>query len=595
MRAIRFAALASTVGIVMTALPAAASEGSPPLQAAETCEPTAIPFDAEDIRLTGRWVASDGGIYYVRQVGDSVWWLGMSDVEQKYDEIGRDFTNVGHGTLNDGVLRAEFADVPRGNIWGNGELSFKVEADPEGDLQVRRLGGDFGAEIFRPCAPAVELVSEFVRPFTYEVPFGMGSITWPGTPDQKVVISSDEIDAGLTFWIVGPGWGTVCSLPPGTPVPSDHSPEGVLEHLRAQPDLEVSDAMEMTVDGRPALAVDITTATGAMGCNGDSYIRFWKQSGSEGGLGLGSTSRIVLLDVDGRTVAIEAWGGRTATWLPRAQEIIDSVHFQADGATADAAIGEPADDGAQVVRIVEVDDRTRDLTVESPSVGYARVRLLLPDGFEQGSAASWPTLYLLHGADDDYTSWTRETDVATIPELRNVLVVMPDAGRGGWYSDWLNRGEGGQPAWETFHTQELPQLLERDWGASANRVVAGLSMGGFGALSYAARHPGFFRAAASYSGVADTVGSDSQAKALAGIPLYVSYGDGDAGPLDPAGTQSDGLESWLAVQNDRLVQRLEELGIPATVDAYGDGTHSWPYWERGLHDSLPVLLGALGE
>ncbi len=144
-------------------------------------------------------------------------------------------------------------------------------------------------------------------------------------------------------------------------------------------------------------------------------------------------------------------------------------------------------------------------------------------------------------------------------------------------------------------------------------------MGGFGALSYAARHPGFFKAAASYSGVADTVGSDfsadpllwgdkiddretweahnpvSLAESLADTPVYVSYGDGDPGPLDTPGTEGDGLERWLAVQNERFVKRLEELGIPATVDAYGDGTHAWPYWERGLHDSLPVLLGALGE
>ena len=43
------------------------------------------------------------------------------------------------------------------------------------------------------------------------------------------------------------------------------------------------------------------------------------------------------------------------------------------------------------------------------------------------------------------------------------------------------------------------------------------------------------------------------------------------------------------------MQRLEELGIPATVDADGPGTHTWPYFERELHKSLPLLLQALGE
>ena len=47
--------------------------------------------------------------------------------------------------------------------------------------------------------------------------------------------------------------------------------------------------------------------------------------------------------------------------------------------------------------------------------------------------------------------------------------------------------------------------------------------------------------------------------------------------------------------NDAFVTRLEELGIPAQVDAYGPGTHTWPYFERSLHDAMPMLLEALGD
>jgi diacylglycerol O-acyltransferase/trehalose O-mycolyltransferase len=146
---------------------------------------------------------------------------------------------------------------------------------------------------------------------------------------------------------------------------------------------------------------------------------------------------------------------------------------------------------------------------------------------------------------------------------------------------------------------------------------AGLSMGGFGALSYAARHPGMFTAAAAYSAVADPLGSDfeadplmwgdktedraiweshdpvSQAAALAGTDLYISYGNGVPGPLDAPDAGYDDFEGWLRPQNDALVAKLDELGIPATVDSYGEGTHSWPYWERALHASVPVLLGGL--
>jgi len=54
------------------------------------------------------------------------------------------------------------------------------------------------------------------------------------------------------------------------------------------------------------------------------------------------------------------------------------------------------------------------------------------------------------------------------------------------------------------------------------------------------------------------------------------------------------LEGWIAPQNRTFVARLISEGIPATVDAYGPGSHDWPYWERALHRALPMLLKALG-
>jgi S-formylglutathione hydrolase FrmB len=285
--------------------------------------------------------------------------------------------------------------------------------------------------------------------------------------------------------------------------------------------------------------------------------------------------------------------------------------------SASGAMPEPADDRARIVDVATVGDRTRDLTIDSPAVGAQKVRLLLPRGFDADASRRWPVLYLLHGASDNYLSWTRSTDVEALTANTNLLVVMPEAGDHGYYSDWWNGGRGGRPMWETFHTIELRQLLERNWHAADKRVVAGLSMGGMGAMTYAARHPGLFLAAASFSGVLDTpVGGvrdaamwgDPKAQAeiwrehnptdlapkLRGLPLYVSYGDGRPGPLEPA-VGVDDLERRIAGENEHFLARLREAGIEVTVDAYGAGTHSWPYWERALHRSLPLLLQALGE
>ena len=188
-------------------------------------------------------------------------------------------------------------------------------------------------------------------------------------------------------------------------------------------------------------------------------------------------------------------------------------------------------DGAHVVSEKRISDRIIDLTVQSPALGRtAIVRLITPRGWdERRHGRRWPVLYLLHGCCDTPDSWTRETDVEEIPALRNVLVVTPEAGALGWYSNWWNHGAGGPPAWETFHLTEVRRLLERGYGAGRRRVIAGLSMGGAGAMTYAARHRGMFRAAASYSGVvhplADPYGQLDAFRSIGAEDPYAVWGD----------------------------------------------------------------------
>jgi diacylglycerol O-acyltransferase/trehalose O-mycolyltransferase len=278
---------------------------------------------------------------------------------------------------------------------------------------------------------------------------------------------------------------------------------------------------------------------------------------------------------------------------------------------------------ATVVAQRQIAPRIVDLTVRSPALGRTvKVRLLTPAGWaSRGSGRRWPVLYLLHGCCDTYDSWTRETRIERLRPLRRVLVVMPEAGDVGFYSNWRDG-----PAWETFHLVELRRVLERDYGAGTPRAVAGLSMGGLGAMSYAARHRGMFAAAASFSGLlhplANTrlllglfstytrdrlaIWGDPQAQRstwaahdptalagrLRGTRLFVSSGNGEPGPFDRAGRSRDRVEATVDGESRAFVARLRHLGIPATTDFYGAGTHDWPYWERELGRALPVLLGA---
>src|SRR5829696_4879638 len=168
-----------------------------------------------------------------------------------------------------------------------------------------------------------------------------------------------------------------------------------------------------------------------------------------------------------------------------------------------AAPGTPAP-AAAVIAQRQVAPRQLDLTVRSAALGRdARVRLLTPVGWSASHRRRWPVLFLLHGCCDTYDSWTRSTDVDQLPQLRDVLVVMPEGGDVGFYSNWRDG-----PRWEDFHLRELPRILADGYGGGPRRAIAGLSMGGLGAMDYAARRPRMFQAAASFSGVLHPLGVD---------------------------------------------------------------------------------------
>ncbi|WP_237321104.1 alpha/beta hydrolase family protein [Streptomyces sp. JJ36] len=174
-------------------------------------------------------------------------------------------------------------------------------------------------------------------------------------------------------------------------------------------------------------------------------------------------------------------------------------------AAAGPAPGAPPGGGPGRPRVVaerHTGDRITDLTLYSPAPGGpAGVRLLTPDGWrDRARGGRWPALYLLPGGEGDHLPWTRDYAIQELPALRDSLVVMPEMPLYGFSSDWWNHGAGGPPRVATFPLDEVVPLVEGHYGAGPRRVVAGQSQGGFGALSYAARRPGMFRAAAGYSG-----------------------------------------------------------------------------------------------
>src|SRR3954452_4531633 len=274
-----------------------------------------------------------------------------------------------------------------------------------------------------------------------------------------------------------------------------------------------------------------------------------------------------------------------------------------------------AKSSSPVVAQHQVAPRQLDLTLRSAALGRsAKVRLLTPVGWSQSSSKRWPVLYLLHGCCGTYESWTRSTDIADLPQLRDVLVVMPEGGDIGFYSNWQDG-----PRWQDFHLRELPRILA-PYGAGPRRAIAGLSMGGLGAMDYAARRPRMFRAAASFSGVlhplrvprfwlglfsqytsdpTDVWGDPDSDRAnwrrhdptallpaLKGLPLFVSAGDG-------RGAKRDAIEAEVGAESRAFAGRARALHVPLHAELYPGGTQDWPYWQRELHRALPLLLGPL--
>lgn len=272
----------------------------------------------------------------------------------------------------------------------------------------------------------------------------------------------------------------------------------------------------------------------------------------------------------------------------------------------------PTSAGLEVLEEKRLDERRMELRLRSPALGTETgVRLLLPRGWSPGAERTWPSLWLLHGGLDGYTSWTAKTDVAALTRDDDVIVVMPDGGRCGSYSDWRDG-----PAWETYHLKELLPLLERRYRASDRRAVAGYSMGGQGAMLYAAR--GHFRAAASFSGALHILRSGvpqtvmlATSLACPGTDWKRIWGDPDGqrevwaahNPYDQAG-RLRGVELYVAAGEGDLVEnlareaardfvgRLGELGIPVRTH-FGQGGHNHTTWQAELRRARPMLLEAL--
>ena len=129
-----------------------------------------------------------------------------------------------------------------------------------------------------------------------------------------------------------------------------------------------------------------------------------------------------------------------------------------------------------------------------------KVNVLLPAGYDTNPDRAYPVLWLLHGANGGADTWASK--IEQLAAGLNAIVVMPDGGTFGMYMDWWHDGARGNPAWATYHLRLLKDTLESRYRILPERrwhAIAGVSMGGQGALRYAGLMPGYFGSVGGFS------------------------------------------------------------------------------------------------
>ena len=204
-------------------------------------------------------------------------------------------------------------------------------------------------------------------------------------------------------------------------------------------------------------------------------------------------------------------------------------------------------------------------------------------------------LYLLHGYSDDHSIWMRRTSVERYAAKHNLAVIMPAVN----HSFYVNEKHG-EKYWD-YVSQELPEIMHRFFRLSdrpEDTFVAGLSMGGYGAMRLALTYPERFAAAASFSGAVDIAQryADRDKENRQFFPLF-----GDAETLE--GTEYDlfhllkkhagdahkpklyvscGTKDFLYGAHQRFCPAVQEAGWDLTTEEIPDAVHEWGLWDKQI-------------
>ncbi len=299
-------------------------------------------------------------------------------------------------------------------------------------------------------------------------------------------------------------------------------------------------------------------------------------------------------------------------------------------------------------------------TLWSQSLGTSKaLTIYLPPSYVVSTARRYPVLYYLHGLSGNERNWVEQGRIAaTLDSVfaaghPEAVVIMPD-GDDSWYTTWnslpdlagcradTRRTEPAAafcvpwPHYDDYVARDIVAFIDtryRTIPEGRRRGIAGLSMGGLGAVSLALAYPEVFAAAASHSGIlsprflgpkpfvpparyaATTAELETAAQGLWRY-MWPAFGRDTIGwaareprrliadvvarrrenpaALVPRLRFDSGTDDRLAIEQNRdFHQTLLTLGVSHEY-AEWPGGHSWDYWRTHVAESVVFLLGVVG-
>ncbi len=262
---------------------------------------------------------------------------------------------------------------------------------------------------------------------------------------------------------------------------------------------------------------------------------------------------------------------------------------------------------------------TTNVTAQRPSVETVQFQsklinatlpynVILPSDYRAASATRYPVLYLLHGLFGHYSDWATRTNLADYAAQYRMIIVTPE-GNNAWYTDGASAAND---KYESYILKELipdVQKRYRTIEARYGRGIAGLSMGGYGALKFGLKSPDMFAFVGSLSGAVSVATlTEEDLKNLKAIRDSIFAVFGPVGSetrkandiyeitrgLSAARVSSlpyiyldCGTEDFLVTANQQFAALLREKKIPHEYREL-PGEHNWAYWDQQVQGVLQI-------